>query len=259
MDNTGILDIINSISSNYKKIEVKELPTQGFFYKNDFLMEIRKASYEDIIEYNFNYFKDEDGYANIGIILYEIYKIVKRNTKFSNNYTFEDIKSNDILYIFFEIVKYTMDKDVLVPFDELFGVQTYAKFTNKTYNYFDYKTLGFDYNEETKEFLHSGYSVSMPSIGVQNCLVDYVYEKELAKENTKLNYDFLFFLGNKNYLSDDEIDNLITIFNYDLDDKEIRVIRDIVYKMASAVPNTLKMGNKIISVDTNVDFENLFL
>ena len=258
MDNTGILDILNSITSNYKEIDVVELPTQGLFYKSDFKISIRKASYDDIIEYNFNYFKDEDGNPNIGVILYEIYKIIRRNTKFSEGYTFEDIKSNDVLYIFFEIVKYTMDRDILIPYREFLGTEAFVKFNNKSFNYFDYNSLGFDYTDETNEFLSNGYKISMFSIGAQNCLVNYVYENMSSQESI-LNYDFLFFLGNKNYLSDSEIENLITIFNSDLEEKETNIVRNIVYKMSAAVPNTLKIGSRIINVDTNVDFENLFL
>ena len=106
--------------------------------------------------------------------------------------------------------------------------------------------------------MHEGYRFSIPSIGVQNCLVTYVYKKELAKENLKLNYDFLFFLGNKNYLTNSEIDNLIIIFNEDLDDKQLSIIRDIVSNLASAIPNTLKVDSNIVSIDLKIDFENLF-
>ena len=36
MDNTRILDILDSINSTYKKINIKDLPTQGHFYPNGF-------------------------------------------------------------------------------------------------------------------------------------------------------------------------------------------------------------------------------
>ena len=152
-----------------------------------------------------------------------------------------------------------MNKDIMIPYSEFFGLETYIKFNNENFNYFDYNSLGFEYNEDTREFMSDGYRASIPSIGVQNCLVDYVYQKEVDGENTKLNYDFLFFLGNKNYLSESEMDNLITIFNEDLEEKELDKIRNIVTKLAMAIPNTLKMGNVIVNVDLKVDFENLFM
>ena len=258
MDKKGIIDVISSITNNYKKIDLKDLPTQGYFYPKDFTVSIKKASFEDTLEYNFNYIKDKSGAPNLGVILFEVYKIVKKNTNFGL-YTFEDVKCNDVLYIFFEIVKYTMNREIMVPYSEFFGLETYVKFNNENFNYFDFNSLGFEYCDETREFISDGYRASIPSIGVQNCLVDYVYQKEMNGEETKLNYDFLFFLGNKNYLSDSEIDNLIIIFNEDLEKKDIKIVRDVVTKLAMAIPNSLKMGNIVVNVDMRVDFENLFM
>ena len=141
MDKTGILNILDSITSNYRNIDVKDLPTQGYFYPEDFELSIKKASYEDILEYNFNYVKDKNGVANFGSILYEAYKIVSKNTIFSKQYSFEDIKSNDVLYIFFEIVKYTMNKDIFVPYTEIYGIEREVVFNKENFNYFDYNLL----------------------------------------------------------------------------------------------------------------------
>ena len=110
----GVLDILDSLT-NQKIIPVKELPTQGLFYPKDFTLTIKKASSDDILLYNFNYIKDD-----ISTILYETKRIIKNNLILSKNYKYEDIKSNDLLYIFFEIVKFTMDKDILVPFKDIF-------------------------------------------------------------------------------------------------------------------------------------------
>ena len=75
----------------------------------------------------------------------------------------------------------------------------------------------------------------------------------------KKNYDFLFFLGNKNYLSDKEIANLITIFTDDLDDKEKQKIKEIIDLIYPAISYTLKFNNKIIELDLKIDFETLFM
>ena len=253
MDKKGILDILSSITSEEKTINIKDLPTQGYFYPSDFRIKIKKASKEDILEYNYNYIKD-----NLGVILYEIYKIVEKNTSIIG-YSYNDIKRNDIIYVFFEIVKFTTNKDILIPLDEYLGAETSIKLNNKTFNYFDYESLGCEYSEKTREFLKHGYRFSMHSIGVENCVIDYIYKKEMEGINTEnYTYDFLFFLGNKSYLTDDEIENLITIFNFELDSKEIKKVSDIVGIMASAIPNTVKLGNKIVSIDLNIDFEHLF-
>jgi hypothetical protein len=50
-------------------------------------------------------------------------------------------------------------------------------------------------------------------VGSETCLVDYIFRISNDEEVKKRNYDFLWFLGNKSYLSDEEISNLITIFS----------------------------------------------
>ena len=247
----GVLDILDSLT-NQKIIPVKELPTQGLFYPKDFTLTIKKASSDDILLYNFNYIKDD-----ISTILYETKRIIKNNLILSKNYKYEDIKSNDLLYIFFEIVKFTMDKDILVPFKDIFENISYVPFDSKHFNYFNYDKLGCVYNAQTLEFEKYGDRFSLPSVGVENCLVDYLYK--LNGEDLKKNYDFLFFLGNKNYLSDKEIANLITIFTDDLDDKEKQKIKEIIDLIYPAISYTLKFNNKIIELDLKIDFETLFM
>ena len=104
----GIFDIIKTIS-DIKKINISELPTQGLFYPKDFSLCIKKASFEDILEYNFNYIEND-----ISAIIFETKKIIKK--KIITNYTFKHIKSSDVLYIFFEIVKFTMDKEINIQY-----------------------------------------------------------------------------------------------------------------------------------------------
>ena len=251
----GITDIITSLTS-IKMLDVKELPTQGFFYPKDFTLSIRKASMDDIILYNFNYVKDD-----LGVILFETKRIIKNNIILGKKYKYEDLKSNDLLYIFFEIVKFTMDKDIMVPFENIFGRTSYVAFSSKNFNYFDYKGLGCNYDEDTREFEKYGYRFSLPSVGVENCLVNYIYdfiEGEYNEQNENC-YDFLFFMGNKNYLSNEEMDNLVTIFNEDLNEKEQDKISDIVKLIYQAIGYSLKCGNQIVSLDLKIDFEKLFI
>jgi len=248
----GVLNILDSLT-NQKVLPVKELPTQGLFYEDDFTIRIKKASADDILLYNFNYIKDD-----ISTILQETKRIIKNNIVLNKKYTYEDIKSNDLLYIFFEIVKFTTAKDILVPFKDIFENISHVPFDAKHFNYFNYDKLGCLYNSETHEFEKYGYRFSLPSVGVENCLVDYLF-KENDSNGVKNNYDFLFFLGNKNYLSDNEINNLITIFTEDLDEKEKEKIEEIVDTIYPAIGYTLKYNNKIVDLDMKIDFETLFM
>jgi len=248
---SNVADIIGSLVLKTKRIDIKDLPTQGFFYQEDFTLSIRRASFDDILLYNFNYIKDD-----ISSILQETKRIIKNNIILGENYEYNDIKSNDLLYIFFEIVKFTMNRDILVPYKDIFDNISYVPFESKYFNYFNYDSLGCEYDRETREFTKDGYKFSLPSVGVENCVLDYIFSVD---EDIDRNYDFLFFLGNKKYLSNDEVDNLVTIFTDDLDDNEKGKIKQIIKLIYPAISYTLKWNNKIINLDLKIDFETLFI
>jgi hypothetical protein len=252
--NSGIIDILDGISSATKELNIKELPTQGVFYPVDFTLHIRKASFDDIMLYNFNYVKDD-----LGVILKETKRIIRKNIILGDKYKYEDLKSNDLLYIFFEIVRFTMNRDINVSYVDIFGNTVQIPFCSVNFNYFNYDSLKCEYNDVTREFIKDGYKFSLPSVGVENCLVEYIFNLDERGEETDVNYDFLFFLGNKNYLSDSEMDNLVTIFNEDLDDTEKEKISNIIKLIYPAIGYTLKWSNKIIGLDMKIDFEKLFI
>ena len=52
--------ILKSILNLQKKIDLTTLPSQGLFYKDDFEIFIKKADVGDIIEYEYDYQKDQD-------------------------------------------------------------------------------------------------------------------------------------------------------------------------------------------------------
>ena len=150
-----------------------------------------------------------------------------------------------------------MNKDILIPFEDLMGT-SYAAFNSKNFNYFEYGSLGCEYNEVTREFIKEGYRFSLPSVGAENCLINYIYDTDMD-ENEDNSYDFLFFLGNKNHLTTKEMTNLVSIFNEDMDEKEKENITKIVKIIYPAIGYTLRIGNKIISLDLKIDFEKLFI
>ena len=251
MENNGILEILDNVLLDTKEINIKELPTQGYFYPKDFSVSIKKMTLDDIVDYNFNYIKND-----FGNIIWQTYKIIRNNTMLGN-YKYEDIRSNDLIYLFFEIAKFTTGKNVEVPYKD--GKETrYVNFNNDTFNYYDYNTLDATYDSETMQFVKDGYKFSLPTIGCQNCLVNYIYAREKKGEFVDFCYDFLFFLGNKNHLTGEEIDNLIIIFNDDLDKSEISKIRDIVISLGAALSYTLKVNDNLIKADMKIDFEKLF-
>ena len=106
-----------------------------------------------------------------------------------------------------------------------------------------------------------GYRFSMPSIGVENALTQYLIDLSQVPDTDKYNefsYDFLFFLGKKNTLDNNEIENLITIFNYVIDDDEKSKIKSVINKFIEIVGYNLKHRNLLIDVKSNVDLENVW-
>ena len=95
-------DLLSSILYGSTIVDVKSLPTQGYFYPKDFEIKLKRASVEDIIEYEFN-FKTE----SIIEIIEVIKSLVRKNLELSKGYKFDDLKSIDIIFIFLELVKFT--------------------------------------------------------------------------------------------------------------------------------------------------------
>lgn len=253
----GLLEIIKNIISGYKRIDIKFLPSQGYFYPEDFEIKIKKATDEDIIDYEFNF----DG-ENILQIIESIKKIVLNNTFFSNNYKFEDIKSIDIVYLFLEIVRYTSSKEIEVDFfNSEIGKNDKIIFDKKNFEYFNLSDYKQKYLKEDCSFLIDGYKFSMPSVGVENSLTNYLFSISNDKGSDRYNdysYDFLFFLGRKNNLTFDEIENLITIFNFDIDDKEKEKIQSIIKKFVKIIDYNLKLNNILIDVKSKLNFEHIW-
>lgn len=249
-----ISGLINSILKYKKEIKTRNLPSQGFFYKDDFKIYIEKASMDSIVEYQYSYKRD-----NIGNIISNIKNVVKKHTSFSKGYSFEHIKSIDIIYIFLEIVKFTNKKDILIPYVEnLSGKEGNVKFSHETFNYFTFDvSLMKYYDADEAEFKIKGYRFSIPCIGVEDSLTKFLSKKTDIVYN-QYNYDFMYFLSGKSSLSDDEIDNLIQIFSFDIDDSERELIMNIIEKFKGMMNYSLRKGSDVIDINSTLDLENVW-
>ena len=101
----------------------------------------------------------------------------------------------------------------------------------------------------------------MPSIGIENCLTHFLVSKSGELDSKKWNdysYDFLFFVGNKNNLTFSEIENLVTIFNFDLGISEQEKIRNIVYTFMGVVGYSLQTNGRIVDVKSKLDLETIW-
>ena len=136
------------------KLDTKLLPSQGLFYKEDFVVSIRVTDEKDILDYEKNYIKDD-----IGSVIHQIKKIVESNISLSKGYVYNDIKSIDIIFIFLEIVKLTKGKPIsLVYFDKNNDIETKIEFGTKYFNYYKIsnKIMKF-YDSNDRSFSINGY------------------------------------------------------------------------------------------------------
>jgi hypothetical protein len=250
-----IIDKLKNIFTTTKKINIEKIPTQGIFYPKDFEISIKKASAEDILEYESTYNKD-----NIHSIISSIKKITSKNIILNKNYKFEDVKSVDILFLLMEIVKFTYNKKIeLSYFNDTTGYSNFIEFSSKNFDYFDFSK--YNYDDSSREILIDDYKFSLPSIGIENCLTNFLSTKSNDVDYMKwnnYNYDFLFFVNNKNNLNYSEIENLVTIFNYELDEVEKNKIKNIINIFKDIVAYKLKVDNKEVNISNKLNLQNIW-
>ena len=147
-------------------------------------------------------------------------------------------------------------------FDDELGEEKDIEFSSNYFNYFKLsEEIMKHYNRDSKEFIVEEFKFSLPSIGIENCVTNYLIDKsdeyDVVKYND-LNYDFIFFLGNKRNVNFNEIDNLIQIFNYDIDDDNSKKIRKIIKMFQPIQRYSLKRGNKVIEINSKIDLEKIW-
>ena len=251
----GLLEILKGLLIETKNIDVKKLPSQGLFYNDDFSIKIKKAEVEDIIDYELHFDK-----TNVISSIECIKKIVDKNTMLSKGYSYLDIKSVDIVFIFLEIVKFTRSIELKIPYINNMGVESIIHFNTDNFNYFDMDKYISNYNPDTKEIIIDGYRFSLPSSGVETSLTQYLssVSDEEADTIKNVSFDFMFFLSGKNHLRFDEIKNLIQIFNYDIDDEEKKKVSNIVSRFRGIVGYTLKSDGNTIEMKSKLNLENIW-
>lgn len=254
----NLIKIIKNLLIRKIKIDVKKLPSQGFFYNDDFEIYIKKVDKKDIIDYENDYDRE-----NLSVILKKLKKIVKENVILSKDYTYDHIKSIDIVFLFLEIVKLTKNKDIKIEYynDEK-SKSEFIDFDSKNFNYYHVSDELFDkWNEKERLFDINGYKYSLPSIGVENSLTMYLisksYEEDAIKYND-YNYDFTFFLGNRESVNFNEIENLIQIFNFDIEEEEYKKIEYVIRLLNPIQKYSLKKGDKIIDMSSKLNLERIW-
>ncbi len=249
----SIFSLFNSLLNHTKKLNLSKLPSQGKFYKDDFEIKIKRSDLEDIIDYEYNFDKE-----NVFLIVESIKKVVRKNIILPAPFLFDDIKSVDLVFLFLEIVKFTKKRGIKVPyFNTKIGKEDLIEFNSENFNYFDFSKYEFD--NQTKEILIDGYRFSMSSIGIENNLTLFLAKKIKEGKNwSDYVYDFLFFSNNKNYLSEEELENLVLIFNFDMEDSEKKSIQKIVNNFMKIVGYSLKIDGEVVELKTKINLETIW-
>lgn len=253
-----MIDFFRELFVKRIKVDTKILPSQGLFYKKDFEINIKKASKEDILDYEKNYVKDD-----IGTVIYLIKKIVEKNIKLSGGYVYEDIKSIDIIFIFLEIVKITKGKPInLLYFDKETDSEGKIEFGSKYFNYFQFTNkLLQNYSNEDRSFTINGYKYTLPSIGVENSLTNFLIVKSSEEDAFNYNnyaYDFTYFVGDKNNLKFKEIENLIQIFNFDMDKDEMKKMKEVIKTFLPLQRYSLKKDGRVVEMNSKINLEKIW-
>lgn len=250
-------NLIRDFVSRTKEINKEKLPSQNLFYRDDFFIKIKKAESQDIKDYEEDFEK-----TDLAVIIQKVKNIVEKNIILPEKYSFDDIKSIDIVFLFLEIVKFTKSKTVTVNFINNKSKIESIEFNTETFNYFKLDdTIMSKYDKKTKTFKIDGYSYSLPSIGVENSLTLFlIYHSETddSYKYANVDFDFTYFVSNKNFLTFKEIDNLIDIFNQDLDKEEKLKIKNIIKKFIPLQKYSLIKNGKEIDINSKIDLEKIW-
>ena len=253
-----LTNFIRRIFIKKKKVEIKNLPSQGLFYKDDFNISIKRVNIKEITEYENNYDRE-----NLGLVLGRLKKIVENNIVISKGYSFKHIKSIDVIFIFLEIVRFTKEKPVqLEYFNDEIGAIDKIDFDEKNFNYcrLNEETMS-DWDSNQKCFVINGYKFSLPSIGIENSLTNFLINKSYDEDSsnyTDYSYNFTYFLGDKEFLTFEEIENLIQIFNFDMEDDEVEKIDHLVRRFIPLQRYSLIKNNKVIEMSSKINLQEIW-
>jgi len=254
-----LIYFIKSIfAKNRKRIDIGLLPSQGLFYKDDFKITIKKVEEKEIKEYESEYDRED-----LGLILRKLKRIVENNIMLPTGYSFSNIKSIDVIFIFLEIVRLTKNRPVqLEYFNDEIGKTDKIDFNEKTFNYcrLDEETMR-HWDPKERCFKISGYKFTLPSIGIENSLTSFLIEKSYDENAAKYNdysYNFTYFLGDRDFVSFDEIENLIQIFNFDMEKEEIEKTDKLVKMFMPMQKYSLKKNSRIIEMSSKINLEKIW-
>lgn len=209
-------------------VDNKKLPSQGVFYKKDFIITLNIPSSNDILNLNKSFETvTEKDYLNVADIMKEF---LAKNITFSKKYCFEDILAIDITMIFIIYYQEITHK----PF-----VLNGQKMSPENFIYFDFSLYKKYFIPEERVFEINEFKFKPPTLKVENALykfIDYIISTNDEKlEYLNADFNFIFFLNDSTKLSNQDIINLIDIFTDDLSDMNKLIIENIISKFSTLI------------------------
>ncbi len=252
----NIINIIKSLATRNKQLNLSELPSMGLFYPDDMKIYIGKCTEEDIIAYE-NIIDPN----NILTMVYAMKTIVDKCVTMNKNYDTSYLKSIDVTYIMFEIVKLTTGREVTIEhYDDIMGKYVNIPVNSKTFNYLDLSDLMKHYLPESKEFLLDGFKLSLPTKGVETSLTEYFsnISPEKVDSMVEYSYDFIYFLGNRNTMTFNEIENLVDIFNDSMEDADKETVSKAVKKFAPMIRYSIKFNDRVVELHGKINMVTIW-
>ena len=207
----------------YKNINIKSLPSQGYFYPKNLKILIYAGNSDD-----HSYFLKNLLNSNIFGIIEIVKKILKKKIKISpKNFNFNELKAIDIFYIFIEFIKITTNETVYFG-----GIE----FKSENFMYFNFEDYSEHYDPIKREYVFEGWKFSLPSIGIESSLNKFSHEITIRGELQKYqnsNLNLIYFLGKETELNYQGMINIINIME-ELSAEDEEYINSIVKKFNNA-------------------------
>ena len=251
--------IFYSLTNRTKEIDVKTLPSLGIFYPPDFRIVIKKCDMEDILSYEKDFVPND-----ITQIINLIKRLLSRSIMLPKKYTFDYVKSIDLIYLFLELVTWTNSKKINFNlYHSITGnIVHVVEFGKDSFNYFDTKPFIDNFDFETREFVIDEWRFSVPSVGVETSIMEYLHFKRSQGTSLELlnnlDYNFMYFLGNRNVVSVEEIDNIVTIFNEDLDEDSKKKVTQIVEMFKDLSKYTVSWQGAVYEISNKIDLASIW-
>lgn len=225
-----------------KSINISKLPSQGYFYPMGLKLDIERGTKEDK-EYYLNNLNNTNvlGFTEI------VKNILKSRVNINlESFKFDSIKTIDIFYMFILFIEHTENRKI--KFNEIV-------FNSDNFIYFDFEKYHENYDSTRREFKFNGWRFSLPSVGIESSLNRFSYEITIRGELEKYqnsNFNLIFFLGDRNSLTYEEIINIVEIME-DLYTDDLNYINEIVSKFTSVgVYLLISEGKDPVRVSSNM-------